>query len=126
MEAQPAPAADGLSSPPPLELVEFELALSHQDCLALGFQGAVRWALSRTGGQLLFQMRLDGMEDCDWLAAVSLDGADEPVLALVMQREAAGSLHVESVRDSELPIAGIVSSYAGLLAMLGPRPAADA
>ncbi|EKF19846.1 hypothetical protein [Nitratireductor pacificus] len=102
----------------PLELVELELALKHQDCVALGFEGTVRHALEQVEGRLLFQMRLDGADDCDWIAAVALQTSESPVFALVVQKADSGSLEVEGIETSQLPVARIVSTYADLMATL--------
>ncbi|MFC5584040.1 hypothetical protein ACFPOD_02880 [Nitratireductor kimnyeongensis] len=101
-----------------LELVELELALKHQDFVDLGFEGAVRQALGQTNGRLLFHMRLDGMNDCDWVAAVVVEEHDEPAYALVVQRSGGGSLEVEDIERSDLPVARIVNAYAGLMTSL--------
>ncbi|MEC9247131.1 hypothetical protein T8J41_19130 [Nitratireductor rhodophyticola] len=101
-----------------LELVELELALKHQDFVELGFEGAVRQALDQINGRLLFHMRLDGMNDCDWVAAVVLEEHDEHAYALVVQRTGSGSLEVEDINTSELPVARIVNAYAGLMTSL--------
>lgn len=102
----------------PLELVELELALNNEDCLGLGFEGALNHALGQVDGQIFFRMRLDGVDDCDWVAAVSVSSDGGQALALVVQRSDGEKLAVESIEASELPVAGIVSAYAGLMASL--------
>ncbi|WP_292899874.1 MULTISPECIES: hypothetical protein [unclassified Nitratireductor] len=101
-----------------LELVELELALKHQDFVELGFEGAVQQALDQTNGRLLFHMRLDGMNDCDWVAAVVLEEHGDAAYALVVQRTGSGSLEIEDIETSELPVARIVTAYAGLMTTL--------
>src|SRR5690606_24027927 len=88
------------ASPPPLEVVELELALSHQDFLQKGFEGAVLQALDHIGGTLLFRMRMDGMAGCDWVAAVALDGNGERKIAIVAQPTDGGPLRVEDAASS--------------------------
>ena len=102
----------------PLELVELELALKHQDHVALGFERTVQQALEKVEGRLLFQMRLDGVDDCDWVAAVALEASDNQAFALVVQKAESDTLHVESIETSSLPVARIVSAYAELMATL--------
>lgn len=114
--AQPDAGADGL------ELVELELALSHQDFAQLGFEGTVRRALKTIGGDYLFAMRMDGMNGCDWAAAVALNnGGDQPCFALVIQPVATGALRVERAETSDNPLARIVAAYHGLAGRLAPE-----
>ncbi|TWG90645.1 hypothetical protein L598_006700000020 [Mesorhizobium sp. J18] len=105
-----------------LELVELELALRHQDFIELGFEGSVRKALEHIGGTLLFHMRMNGMADCDWVAAVSLESPEERTLALVVQPTDGGPLRVEDVETSSIPVARIASAYAGLMDRLTGEP----
>lgn len=102
----------------PLELVELELALKHQDFVEQGFEGAVKHALEQIDGRLLFQMRLDGVNDCDWVAAIALEDEDTPVHALVVQRTGSETLDVEGIETSDLPVARIVNAYASLITTL--------
>ena len=103
---------------PSLELVELELALRHQDFLEIGFEGAVRQALERIGGALLFQTRMDGLAGCDWIAAVSLPGDDEKKLAIVAQPTDGGPLRVEDAETSDIPIARLAKAYADVIGRL--------
>lgn len=116
MDAPVADADDTQASP--LELVELELALKHQDFLDLGFEGTVRRAAERSGGRLLFHMRMDGASDCDWVAAVSLGADDERRFALVVQPADGGALRVEDAGASTIPLARLAAPYASLLDML--------
>lgn len=104
---------------PPLEIVELELALRHQDFLDTGFEGAVMRALERIGGKMLFRMRMNGLEGCDWIAAVCLDGGGERKVALVAQPTDGGPLRVEDAAESGLPVAGIARAYADVMRQLG-------
>lgn len=104
---------------PPLEIVELELALRHQDFVDIGFEGAVMQALERIGGKMLFHMRMNGLADCDWVAAVSLDGGGERKVALVAQPIEGGPLRVEDAEASDLPVAGIARAYADVMRQLG-------
>lgn len=110
------------ASPPSLELVELELALRHQDFIETGFEGAVRQALARIGGSLLFKMRMDGVEGCDWVAAVSLGADDERTLAIVAQPTNGGPLLVEEAGSSELPVARLAKAYVDLMKRLATDP----
>ncbi|WP_309083678.1 hypothetical protein [Chelativorans sp.] len=105
-------------APPSLEVVELELALRHQDFLEIGFEGAVRQALERIGGTLLFRMRMGGVAGCDWVAAVKLDSDGDRKLAIIAQPVNGGPLRVEEAETSELPIARIVSAYAEVMERL--------
>lgn len=109
---------DSGSPPPSLEIVELELALRHQDFLETGFEGAVRLALERIGGTLLFQMRMDGVDGCDWVAAVSLAGSGEETLAVVAQPTDGGPLKVEEAGSSKLPVGRLAAAYVNLMKRL--------
>lgn len=98
-----------------LELIELELALKHQNLLDLGFEGTVLKALEQVNGRLLFKMRLDGVNDCDWVAAVVLEEQSDDAFALITQASENGSIGVESIETSGLPVARIVAAYAGLV-----------
>ncbi|UUP18821.1 hypothetical protein [Nitratireductor thuwali] len=102
----------------PLEIVELELALRHEDLLEKGLEGAVRQALDRIGGKLLFHMRMDGVADCDWVAAVALYSDEGRKVAIVAQSPGGGPLRVEDAETSELPVARIARAYADLMQQL--------
>ncbi|WP_367715469.1 hypothetical protein AB2N04_15880 [Nitratireductor sp. GISD-1A_MAKvit] len=101
-----------------LELVELELALKHQNLLALGFEGTVLEALEQVNGRLLFKLRLDGVDDCDWVAAVALKEQSHETFALITQESESGSIGVEPIETSHLPVAGIVTAFAGLISTI--------
>lgn len=103
---------------PPLELVELELALRHQDLVQTGLEGAVLQALERIGGTMLFQMRMDGIADCDWIAAATLGEPDEQMIALIAQPADDGPLRVEDAATSDLPVARIAKGYAEVMRRL--------
>ncbi|MCT7373539.1 hypothetical protein [Chelativorans salis] len=107
----------------PLEIVELELALQHQDFLQTGFEGAVLLALERIGGRMLFRMRMNGMAGCDWIAAVALEGGGEETVALVAQPAEGGPLRVEDAATSDLPVARIAKAYAEIMGRLDTPPA---
>ena len=97
-----------------LETVEFELALHNQNLVSLGFEESIRAALEGTGGEMLFQMRLeDG--DCQRVAAVRIGNGDEREFALVIMPPGGGIMRVEPVAQSSNPLARIAESYAGLM-----------
>lgn len=114
---------DSSTPSPALEIVELELALRHQDFLQTGFEGAVRKALERIGGTMLFRMRMNGMAGCDWLAAVVLEAGGERRVALVAQPAEGGALRVEDAAASTLPVARIAEAYADIMGRLEARPA---
>lgn len=98
----------------PLEIVEMDLALRHQDLVDKGFEGAVHEALEHVGGRILFKMRLCGHADCDWVAAVELQSEGDDTLAIISQSTEGGPLKVEDARTSELPVAAIATGFASL------------
>lgn len=102
-----------------LEMVELELALNHQDFVDLGFEGTVRRAVETIGGRMLFHMRMDGMSDCDWVAAVELGEDEEKSHVLVVQPAEGGPLRVEDAAASTIPVARIAAPYASLIKLLG-------
>jgi len=102
-----------------LEIVELELALRHQDLVEVGFEGAVRQALSQVGGSLLFQMRMDGVAGCDWIAAVALAGDDDRKFAVIAKPTDGGPLKVEDAETSDIPIARLANAYANVMGKLG-------
>ncbi|WEX07803.1 hypothetical protein [Chelativorans sp. AA-79] len=106
------------SASPSLEIVELELALRHQNFLELGFEGAVRQALERVGGELLFRMRMDGVSGYDWLAAVALDSDGGRKLALVAQPTDGGPLRIEDAETSDMTIARVAIAYADVVKSL--------
>lgn len=114
-------AEDSETSQPSLELVELELALRHQDFLETGFEGAVQQALERIGGTMLFRMRMDGMDGCDWVAAVSLGEESERTLAIVAQPTDGGPLLVQEAHSSKLPVARLARAYVDLVKSLTPE-----
>lgn len=109
------PSITPMADPCSLEIVEFELALKHQDLFDVGFEGAVRRALASAGGTLLFHMRLNGMHGCDWLAAIAIGQGEDRRYALVVQPAGGGPLRVEDADTSTIPLARITPAYAGLM-----------
>ena len=106
---------DSGTAPPSLELVELELVLRHQGFVETGFEGAVRQALERIGGSLLFRMRMDGVDGYDWVAAVQLGQEGHRTLAIVAQPTDGGPLLVEEAGASKLPVARLAEAYADLM-----------
>jgi hypothetical protein len=97
-----------------LETVEFELALHNQNLVSLGFEESIRAALKGTGGEMLFQMRLEDGE-CQRVAAVRIGSGEEQEFALVIMPPGGGIMRVEPVAQSSNPLARIAESYAGLI-----------
>lgn len=102
-----------------LETVELELALQFQDFVEHGFEGSVKRAVDSVGGRLLFQMRLDGAQDCDRVAAVAMRTGEAEKFALIVLPSDGGSPRVEPAETSRNPLAGIAAAYAGLMDQLG-------
>ena len=97
-----------------LEAVELELALQNQNLISLGFEESIRTALQSTGGEILFQMRME-REDCQRIAAVRIGSGEEQQFALVIMPPGGGLMRVEPVDRSTNPLARITESYAGLV-----------
>jgi len=97
-----------------LEAVELELALHNQNLISLGFEESIRTALQSTGGEILFQMRMEN-EDCQRIAAVRIGNREEQQFALVIMPPGGGLMRVEPVDRSKNPLARITESYAGLV-----------
>jgi hypothetical protein len=97
-----------------LEAVELELALQNQNLISLGFEDSIRTALKSTGGEILFQMRME-REDCQRIAAVRIGSGEEQQFALVIMPPGGGLMRVEPVDRSTNPLARITESYAGLV-----------
>ena len=85
---------------------EFEQAFARPE--------AIRTALDRVGGEILFQMRVED-RDCQRVAAVRLGQGQEAEFALVIMPPGGGLMRVEPVAQSSNPLARITQSYAGLM-----------
>ena len=100
---------------PSLESVEIELAFQTEDTVTAGFEQAVRHALEKAGGALLFHMR--GRASSDWVAAASVGtGPERQILLLTVSPE--GELRVEPAEGSENPIARIAAPFADVMERL--------
>ncbi|MDW6020946.1 hypothetical protein SAZ10_04135 [Mesorhizobium sp. BAC0120] len=97
-----------------LEAVELELALHNQNLISLSFEDSIRTALQSTGGEILFEMRMEN-EDCQRVAAVRIGSGEEKQFALVIMPPGGGLMRVEPVDQSTNPLARIAESYAGLV-----------
>jgi hypothetical protein len=114
MDAQPAPEQPDQTQANSLEAVELELALQSQNLVSLGFEESIRTALKPTGGEILFQMRIED-DDCQRLAAVRIGRGEQCELALVIMPPDGGLVRVEPIAQSSNPVAAITESYAGLV-----------
>ena len=104
-----------------LETIELELALQFQDTAQHGFEGALRQALEKAGGALLFHMRVDNAAGTHWTAAVSVGtGEDRQVLIVTIPGD--GPARIEPSEDSSEPLARIAPAFADVMERL--RPAA--
>lgn len=104
-----------------LETIELELALQSQDRVQAGFEGAVRQALAKAGGTLLFHMRLDDGDAARWTAAVSVGDGDQRQF-LIVTIPAEGDVSIEPLDRSAEPLARIAPAFAEVMERL--RPAA--
>lgn len=100
-----------------LETIELELALQSQDTVQAGFEGAVRQALEKAGGALLFHMRVDDGEATRWTAAVSIGAGDERQF-LIVTIPAEGSVRIEPLDQSDEPLARIAPAFAEVMERL--------
>lgn len=103
-----------------LEAVELELALQSAMPFAEGCESAVREALAKTGGALLFHMRPDADEPDRWVGAVLFGIDDDTRIGLVAISETKGSVSVEMAEGSDSPLARIAPAYAEVLSRLQP------
>ncbi|HTV67415.1 MAG TPA: hypothetical protein VMF90_02660 [Rhizobiaceae bacterium] len=103
---------------PDLETVELELTLQHEDLVKLTFEDSLKAALDRLGGKLLFDMRLDNVDNCQRVAAVRLGDGAEKQFALVIMPPSGGPVRVEPTTESDNPLAAIAESYDGVLSAL--------
>jgi hypothetical protein len=80
------------------------------------FETTIRETVEAVGGVLLFQIKLDEAERSHWTAAVAIEGDDsvEVVIIDVPCDADGGDVDVRPAAQSDLPIAGIATAYAGL------------
>ncbi len=102
-----------------LETIELELALQFQDTTQHGFEGALRQALEKAGGALLFHMRVDDADGTHWTAAVSV-GSGEDRQLLIVTIPGDGPARIESSEDSSEPLARIAPAFADVMERLQP------
>lgn len=116
---QPAVEDDGASTADLLSFDGEQTPSEFEDALpdvpdSEDFEESVRMALAAVGGELLFQMRLENVDDCLHVAAVTLGGGDHRRVALVILPPE-GAMRIEPVESSTNPVAAIARSYAGLV-----------
>jgi hypothetical protein len=99
---------------PPIEAAHVEDMLLGEIPDAEDFEESVRMALAAVGGELLFQMSLENVEDCRHVAAVSLGSGEQRRVALVILPPE-GVMRIEPADSSTNPVAGIARSYVGLV-----------
>ena len=80
------------------------------------FETTIRETVEAVGGVLLFQMKLEEAERSHWPAAVAIEGDDsvEVMIIEVPCDTDGGDVDVRPAAQSDLPIAGIATAYAGL------------
>lgn len=117
-ELQPLEPAPDPIAVHDLETVELELTLQHEDLVKLTFEDSLKAALDRLGGKLLFDMRLDNVDNCQRVAAVRLGEGNEKQFALVIMPPSGGPVRVEPTTESDNPLAAIAESYDGLMSAL--------
>jgi len=101
-----------------LETIELELALQSQDTVQNGFEGAVRQALARTGGVLLFHMRMEDDAGAPrWTAAVAM-GNGEDRQFFIVSIPADGAVRIEPLAQSDEPLARIAPAFADVMERL--------
>lgn len=99
---------------PSIEAAGIEDTLLDEIPDAEDFEESVRMALAAVGGELLFQMRLENVDDCRHVAAVSLGSGEQRRVALVILPPE-GAMRIEAADSSTNPVAGIARSYVGLV-----------
>lgn len=112
--------SDRLPDPNPilsLETIELELALQSQDTVQSGFEGALRQALEKAGGTLLFHMRVEEAGASRWTAAVSIGNGDDRQF-LIVTIPGDGSPLIEPLEKSGEPIARIAPAFAEVMERL--------
>jgi hypothetical protein len=100
-----------------LETIELELALQSQDTVQAGFEGALRQALDKAGGTLLFHMRVDDENGTHWTAAVSV-GSGEDRQLLIVTIPSDGPARIEPTEESTEPLARIAPAFADVMEKL--------
>lgn len=100
-----------------LETIELELALQFQDTVQAGFEGALKQALERAGGTLLFHIRVDEEDGTHWTAAVSV-GSGEDRKLLIVTIPSDGPARIEPMEESAEPIARIAPAFADVMERL--------
>ena len=100
-----------------LESIELELALQSQDTVQAGFEGAMRQALEKAGGALLYHMRVDDGEATRWTAAVSIGtGAERQFLIVTIPAE--GNVRIDPLDQSDEPLARIAPAFVDVMERL--------
>jgi hypothetical protein len=114
-----APMTNTADSPPAssLEKIELELALQAQDTIHSGFENALRQALEKAGGVLLFHMRLEDGESSRWTAAVAV-GQGEERQFLIVSIPSDGAARIQPLEESDDPIARIAPAFADVMERL--------
>jgi hypothetical protein len=118
-EEFPRMSLETSAAAPSLEIVQLELALQTCDTLEADFATSVRHALSIAGGELLFELRVDGIADAQRVAVVEIGEGEENERALVFMG-GDGAMRVEAVSGQDDRLAGFAASYAGMMDRYGP------
>ena len=71
--------------------------------------------ISAAGGEVLFELSPAEAADLSWIAAVAFGEGESRRHAIVSVDADGSNARVEAAEDSDLPVARIVESYAGLL-----------
>lgn len=99
-----------------LEAVELELDIQSAIPFKDGCEPAVREAVRKSGGALLFHMKPDADEPDKWVGAVLFGIGSDTSIGLVTISESKGTVSVETVERSKSPLARIAPAYAAVLA----------
>ena len=97
-----------------LEAVELELALQATSGTDTDFEKALGPALDEAGARLLFDIRMIGDNQNDYVAAVSVGEGDDRQF-LIVTRPSSGSPSVELAETSQLPIARLAPAFADVM-----------
>ncbi|PHP67151.1 hypothetical protein CSC94_11460 [Zhengella mangrovi] len=105
---------------PPLEEVEFEMAIQIQDIRTSGFAQSVSDAAASIGGRMLFDLPCPSGTGCQRVAAIAADtdGGDTRVMLVILSEDGL-SVGTENAIGSDHIFAGFALSHAALDEHLG-------
>jgi hypothetical protein len=103
----------------PFDKVREELGSLTSDADPDTIQDTLRKGVEAVGGYVLFDLTIGEDAEARWTAAIAFEGDDGRRLAILAIEPASGEMSLEPAEESDLPIAAIASSYAGLAEQWG-------